>query len=93
MRKHIIKKTVRKNGTVAIDVRCVFCGKVSTVVVDHTSAIRWHAGMSIQDAFPNMPRAEREMLISGVDSSCWDEFMAEPEPDPDDYHNGYLVDP
>lgn len=37
---------------------------------------RWHAGgINIQDAFPQLSKAEREFIKTGITSDEWEEFV------------------
>jgi len=40
-----------------------------------------NAGLHIQEALPDWAPSKRELLITGIHPSCWDEMFA----DPDDY--------
>jgi hypothetical protein len=35
---------------------------------------KWKAGMRIQDAFPTFNPDQREFLMTGICSKCWDEM-------------------
>lgn len=50
---------------------CPFCGKSSRVWVNEIDYAQWKNGTLAQDAFPYLSPDEREILISGVCSSCW----------------------
>lgn len=52
--------------------KCQFCGKTGEVEVNEVQWQRYMSGMHIQDAFPGMPAGERELLITGTHSDCWD---------------------
>jgi hypothetical protein len=38
---------------------------------------KWKDGAFVQVAFPQMSPADRELLITGVDSKCWDGNMGD----------------
>ena len=72
-----------------IETRCPFCRKAHTVQVHgkaHTVQVHgkdyraWQNGKHAQDAFPYLSANERELLISGIYPSCWDN-MFPPEED------------
>jgi len=44
---------------------CMFCGRTS----DEAAALR--AGAPIQDAAPNRPAPESELIRSGIHPACW----------------------
>lgn len=50
---------------------CMFCHETSTVEATEAEALAWLAGQPVQDVWPEMPRAEREQLISGTHPACW----------------------
>ena len=60
-----------------VKVRCVLCKEEQTLLVNrddwdmYNSPNRPH----IQDIFPYLSPAEREMLISGVCETCWNKVF------------------
>jgi hypothetical protein len=52
--------------------RCLVCRKNSIMKLDKDSYDRWQSGMYVQTAFPRMSPDDRELLISGTHSKCWD---------------------
>jgi len=64
---------------------CPFCGETNYVLVREEDYIAWQNGELAQIAFPYLSADEREMLISGICPTCWDEmFGSDEEPDPDE---------
>lgn len=62
---------------------CPVCGK-SAVLEVPTAGLEAHKrGALTQEAFPELDRAQREMLITGTHPTCWDELFGEDE-DPED---------
>lgn len=51
---------------------CPFCGESNRVWVNEIDYLNWKNGTLAQDAFPYLSPDEREILISGVCSTCWD---------------------
>lgn len=51
---------------------CPFCGHESTIKVDPRAYSRWIWGTLIQDAFPDWSADQRELLMTGAHSGCWD---------------------
>jgi hypothetical protein len=52
--------------------RCVVTGKAYSVVVPLSGAIDYfERGRNIAEAFPDLPRTEREFLISGTSPEGW----------------------
>lgn len=62
---------------IGIECGCPLCGFKKVIVVRHTDYIDWMGGARTQDAFPYVPAAEREMLISGICSDCYDRMFAD----------------
>lgn len=55
---------------------CMMCGERSHVTVSAEGYRRWQAGVLVQNAFPEIPHTERELLITGTHPKCWDEMFA-----------------
>lgn len=73
------------NHEVTIVTRCPFCGHANEVEVNEMDYLDWSDGELAQVAFPYLSADEREMLISGICPTCWDEmFGSDEEPDPDE---------
>lgn len=51
---------------------CSVCERHSVLFLDEEALIAYHNGMHVQDAFPDLTPDERELVISGTHSSCWD---------------------
>ena len=60
--------------TVSIKVDCK-CGYTDTYVLDKQAYNRWINGQLIQNVFPELSANDREMLISGHCSKCWQELF------------------
>lgn len=55
---------------------CMSCGQQSLMKLDAAQHWHWaHGGMFVQDAFPEMPADEREMLLTGTHPNCWSEML------------------
>lgn len=61
--------------TIAVYVRCPFCGNTSVVVVGKADFEKWENGACVQDAFPYLSADDRERLISGICPTCWDDMF------------------
>jgi hypothetical protein len=60
--------------------RCLHCGKGSRVLLDGTEYYNYFMrGAKIQDAFPTLTAAQREVLMTGTHPACWDEMTRDPE--------------
>lgn len=57
---------------VCVITRCPFCGQANEVEVNEMDYLDWDDGKLAQDAFPYLSADEREMLISGVCPTCWE---------------------
>ena len=55
---------------------CPFCGQAHDIEVNETDYLDWYNGKLAQDAFPYLSAGDREMLISGICPTCWDEMVA-----------------
>lgn len=63
-----------------IRTQCPECQRVNYIEVREEDYNAWQEGVHIQNAFPNLSAAQREMLITGIDSACWNrifEFLDE----------------
>lgn len=60
---------------------CPFCGKETIITVAEADYEAWQAGALAQDAFPYLLAEEREMLISGICPTCWDEEFGGDDPE------------
>ena len=56
----------------SIDIACWKCGLEFNVLVNIDDFIDWKSGEKyIQEAFPYLAAAERELLLSGTCDDCW----------------------
>ena len=65
--------------------RCPFCGRANEVEVNEMDYLDWQDGKLAQDAFPYLSASDREMLISGICSSCWDGMFGTEEEEEEDF--------
>ena len=63
--------------TVITTPACMECKETSTVEVTVPELKAWEAGVPIQKVFPHMTPDERELLITGTHSECWDAMFGE----------------
>lgn len=62
------------------DLRCNVCGQVFTVVYNRQDMSDWLSGSEyIQDALHYLTAGERELLLSGVCSTCFDDMFSDSE--------------
>ena len=57
--------------------KCIMCGESSELEVDAKGYRLWQGGMLIQRALPELPKDQRELLISGTHPKCWEQMMKE----------------
>lgn len=60
-------------NTVVVTPTCTFCDKEGTIALTSDQHDRYKQGGPIHEALPEMPRVEREQLISGTHPDCWTE--------------------
>jgi hypothetical protein len=56
---------------------CSFCGKGAVTVVPAQGLWDWEHGKFAQDAFPDLTADQREQVMTGTHSECWDRYMKE----------------
>lgn len=71
------------NDAVYVGRKCPFCGEYHEVLVSEADFAAWQGGELVQDAFPYLSAGEREILLSGICSTCWAESFGEEDEDPD----------
>lgn len=60
---------------VTIERTCRMCGKHRTMEVSEKGYYLWYHGALIQDALPELSLDDRELLISGICSECYDKVF------------------
>jgi len=58
---------------------CMVCQRSEHVHIQKDQFDRWQNGEMIQNVFPELTEDERELLISGTHSECWDSMFEESE--------------
>ena len=64
---------------IAKTVRCRICDQITTLLLDPNDIKEWQEGAHIQDAFNYLSEDERELLISGICGTCFDNIFKEDE--------------
>jgi hypothetical protein len=64
-------------SAVRVERKCPECRKLYSITVSEDALIAWHDGMKVQRAFPDLTPSQRELLITGICSSCWDTLTKE----------------
>lgn len=54
--------------------RCQMCRQSSNLVLDERKVAAWQAGAHIQNVFPELTAAQRELIMTGTHPGCWDEM-------------------
>jgi hypothetical protein len=60
-------------------VSCAQCDKEYLLAVSTEQVLRWQKGELIQNAMPELPRADRELFLSGICGDCWRKIFGPPE--------------
>jgi hypothetical protein len=63
-------------GTVEIEAFCEMCTRKFKITAGRAGFIAWRKGELIQKALPELPKEDRELLVSGTCSSCFDKLFA-----------------
>lgn len=67
------------NRTLKISVVCRSCGKSHNLMVDPVDRRDWENKVGskrfVQNAFPYLDSAERELLVSQTCGACWDKMF------------------
>lgn len=59
---------------------CPICGKTTVLEVNANSLAKWRQGaVLVQDAFPDLSKDDREILMTGIDPVCWSQMWASDE--------------
>jgi len=62
-----------------LEVSCMVCNAKQDLEVNEHDFHSWQSGTKIQNAMPYLSADERELLISGTCSKCFDEMFGEDE--------------
>lgn len=54
---------------------CPVCDEKHIMILDEQGYVDWQYGELIQNAFPSLTVADREVLISGTCDKCFDEMF------------------
>lgn len=60
---------------------CCVCDKFDVLTLNRSAVESWQSGEYVQVAFPDMSADDRELLISGTHSECWDKLFPREEDD------------
>jgi len=60
---------------VKVPTKCPLCLKSDELEVDLEGYVNWENGMLIQEALPDLTADQREALITGIDTECWEKYI------------------
>ena len=71
---------------------CPICRKSNLINVCSDDYEAWQNGTLIQDAFPYLSAEDRECLMTGFCSECWDKMfgMEEEEEEPEEFDYDFI---
>jgi hypothetical protein len=76
---------IKKNDTtVDLHITCLTCREPFTLNVSTNAYICWANGESVQVVFPEIPREERELLVSATCAKCWCDIFGSESGNSDD---------
>ena len=62
------------------EIKCVRCGEVHKLKLDIRKLNKWLKGKeNIQNICPELPAADRELLLSQICGKCWGEMFGKAE--------------
>lgn len=64
---------------IVMNITCHTCGEMRSLVVPRAGYNEWKGGTLIQKALPQMSVGDRELMISGTCSDCFDRMFEEDE--------------
>lgn len=56
---------------------CPLCNEDNEVLIEREDLQKWDDGALVQDAFPYLSSGERELLVTGVCTPCWERSFGE----------------
>ena len=65
--------------TEAIIKNCPFCYENSEILLNADDLAKWRKGYLVQDAFPYLRIDDREMILTGSHTECWDNQLTQYE--------------
>lgn len=64
-----------EDRTLHIGIKCRLCGERYILLVRPQDWTAYNAGALVQDAFPYLSPAERELFVSHTCERCWNEMF------------------
>jgi hypothetical protein len=71
--------------SITVDCTCPICSQTSAVLVELEGYSAWFNGSLIQVAMPYLSPNEREGLMTGICSDCWDNMFSDDDEDSEDF--------
>jgi hypothetical protein len=56
---------------------CIHCKATNRILVETHLLEQWRSGQHVQDVFPHLTLDERELILTGTHSECWNEIFAD----------------
>jgi hypothetical protein len=76
---------IEDDGRIRFSLPCIVTGRQQSVLVSQEAAIAYlERGLKAQDAFPELPKEEREFLISGASPEGFRMLFADWDEEDDD---------
>ena len=72
---------ILSDGRVRARRRCQVTGDLFIITVDAQALMEWKRGRLIQDAFPQLNKDEREILMTGYTPAEWDGLFKDDDDD------------
>jgi len=69
----------RKLPATQIENTCPHCGDLNRIILEDDKLTAWWKGAFIQDAFPDLSDAERELIKTGTHKECWNAMFGNEE--------------
>lgn len=75
-----------------LETRCPICGGINYITIKAEDYQKYKKGALVQDAFPYLSAEERELILSGTCSRCWDKCFGEDSPEEEKMDIRFLDD-
>ena len=59
---------------------CMGCGSTTEMLLEADKVRRYTRGEFVQKIWPELSTSERELIMTGTHSECWDKMFKEEEP-------------
>jgi len=71
--------TAGRDGEVVLarSTACFVCRQQTVLRLLQDDLAKFQRGVHVQDAFPYLDANEREMVLTGIHSSCWDSMFTD----------------